>query len=253
MRKITWLLFVSIVGLAQAQTSPNGQQRPAQKNVRSDQTLNNAGFNAKADDDASIHTLVDSVFNYPHVYPHLPTNTEAAVKDRLFRAEKDYLQKRGPGVQEQGVVDAVNMLADKISAPDYAKTSPLQVRFVRMNLALNTPAFMAKGITRPGAKIGDSINSEMSPTQAFHLMAVTIDQKFINTDFQKTPDEWDQDFRKHLHDPQHYSGVPHSTVALRENAKRRELDGFFGSGLAPINDADNADLMNQVFGKLGLR
>lgn len=221
-----------------------------QNSAQPDQAINNAGSNVKAEDDASIHNLVDSVFEYPHTYPHLPPATEATVKDRLFRAEKDYLAKRGPGVQEQSVADAMNLLADKISAPAYAKTRALQVRYMRMNLALSTPSFMGRRVARPDAKIGDSINPEMSPTQAFHLLASTIDQKFVNPDFQKPPDEWDQDFPNLLKANQDLSRRGNRT---QSNPKRLELDGAFGAGLSPLSDNDGTDLANQVLATLGIK
>jgi hypothetical protein len=61
-----------------------------------------------------------------------------------------------------------------------------------MSLALDSPAFMGRGMTSPNANIHDGINSGMSPLQAFHVGTVLVDQKISDPDFQVTlgSDHW---------------------------------------------------------------
>src|SRR5437016_5028067 len=83
---------------------------------------------ANADDEDSVRLLTEEVFNHPHIGGRLPALAEKMVKDRLTKAEIHHLRGTRAGVQEQDVVNLVNLLASKLHAPDYAKTSLRQVR-----------------------------------------------------------------------------------------------------------------------------
>ena len=141
-------------------------------------------------DASTVRALVDKLWEFPRVYP-VPASIQDQVKNRLVSAEISYRQGRRQGVEEQGVVRALNALAEAFGAPDYAMTSPRQVRVIRMGLAISEPKFMGAGIARRGMKVGDSIDSSMSPLQAVHLLAFTIEQKLSNPEFQVAPGEWD--------------------------------------------------------------
>src|SRR5437016_3036168 len=114
-------------------------------------------------DSASVHGLADAVFDYPHVLGRMPTDMENAVKERLVRAEAEFLQGKRPGVREQDVVLLVNQVSNKLRLPDFAKTSNKQVRALRMKTALASPLFMGRGMADGDMKIGDSISAELSP------------------------------------------------------------------------------------------
>lgn len=221
--------------------------------------LNDAASQVVPEDENSIRVLANAVFDFPHSYPHMPADIEATAKDRLIQAEKAYMQKRGPGVQEHAVVNTINTLAEKFAVPEYAKTSALQVRYIRMTAALGAPNFMGQGVARPGTKIGDSIGTEMSPIQAAHLMAVVIDQKFINPDFQVPPDEWDRGFqglsdKLQAEQDAQASGAPRTArLRVRVNSNRQSLNDTVWKGLSSLSANDGSDLVKQMFTNLGIQ
>src|SRR5205823_8380003 len=144
-------------------------------------------------DSSTVHGLADAVFDYPHVLGRMPTDMENAVKARLVRAEVEFLQGKRLGVREQDLVVFVNQLSNKLRLPDFSRTSNKQVRALRMKIALASPLFMGRGMADGDMKIGDSISDELSPLQAVHLIGVLIDQKFLDPNFQVSPEEWDRD------------------------------------------------------------
>ena len=81
----------------------------------------------------------------------------------------------------------------------YAKTSALQVRYLRATLVRGYPNFIAQ--PRLGEKegleqeVGSSINSMMSPLEAAFVTAVLLQQKMLNEEYQKTPQEWADSMR----------------------------------------------------------
>jgi hypothetical protein len=147
----------------------------------------------RAEDEASVRAVADEIFNYPHVLGRMPTPVEDQIKSRLIRSEMLFLQGSSAGVQEEDVVSLFNSLAERFDLPDYAKTSKKQVRALRMNLALAEPAFMGSALANRNIRVGGSISSQMSHLQAAHLLAVLLDQKFLDLNFQVPPDEWDRE------------------------------------------------------------
>src|SRR4029077_9419226 len=115
------------------------------------------------DNDTSLRAFTEEVFNTPHDFPRLPATVESAVKDRLVRAELAFAHGRGAGVQEEDISRFVNSIAAQLGAPGYARTSAKQVRVLRMNLIVAAPTFMGKGSVRAEMKVGESVNSTMSP------------------------------------------------------------------------------------------
>jgi hypothetical protein len=141
----------------------------------------------------------------------------------------------------------------------------MQVRDLRMSLALSLPKFMGTGIARQGAAIGESISPTMGPSQAVHLMATLIDQKFHNPLFQATPEEWDQVSHQKFIDEVQASqerlararanpGPP--TGTLRAGAypaeKRRQLEESLGRSISALTLTDGLNLIDQAFAKLGI-
>jgi hypothetical protein len=143
-------------------------------------------------DDASVRGLADAVFSFPRALPRAPEVIENVVKDRLVRAETAYRNGLQQGVRERDIVELFNSVSDKLGLPSYAKTSPQQVRTLRMQLALSSPAFMASGLANPNMKVGESVPDSMSPLQAIHLINSLLDQKVINPEYQVEPAEWDR-------------------------------------------------------------
>lgn len=120
----------------------------------------------------------------------MPGLMEAILKERFDRAENDYRQRKRPGVEEQGIADAFNILATGLTVPEYAFTSPRQVRFVRMQIAL--PPVFSKFMEIE--EINESVSHEMSPLQAAYVFKALVELKMVGPDFQVPPAVWDQTY-----------------------------------------------------------
>ena len=83
-------------------------------------------------------------------------------------------------------------LAVKFNAPEYAKTSPSEVREVRGRLLPYLPDFIGRGRVENGKtkpKKPHSTIDEMSPVEAAYVTMTVLHQKIYNPDFQLTQDE----------------------------------------------------------------
>lgn len=142
-----------------------------------------------------IESAVESALGDGQFCWSIPSAFKPALRDRLVRAETDYSQGRMPGVQEQNISKAFNFLAERLGAPDYAFTSQLQVRILRMG----------------GNDRNDSeISPEMGPAQAFYLVRSLVFRKLYLPDYQVPPKEWDDTY------------YPRMVENLRFNQKLRE-------------------------------
>jgi hypothetical protein len=165
-------------------------------------SIDEKALQAKDNDESSVRELADAVFAAPE-FAVIPTADREAMKERVLSAELDYRSGQGEGIVEENIVETVNELADKFSAPDYARTSALQVRVLRAGLMNRYPNFIAQehhsGETRPEVNIGDSISPTMSPLEAVFVTGGLLWQKMVNEYFQYTPQEWvDKVYKKAL-------------------------------------------------------
>lgn len=218
-----------------------------------------AARSSNAQDDASVRALTEAVFSYPHVFSETLAPIQDMVKAKATQAEIQHLQGTRPGVTEEDVAKLVNTMADHLKLPDYARTTQKQVRVIRMGLALDSPAFIGRGMTRSDAQVGDSINPEMSPLQALHVAAVLVDQKFINPDFQVSPIEWDSHFHQkaleRIREAEARKKNPIPTrhsIGARNNPKHDEMRQAFADAVSSMSDADGVNLAAEVFKTLKL-
>ena len=213
-----------------------------------EESIERAASAAKLDDPTSIRALADEVFRYPQSH-RLDPNLGASAKDRLFQAEMAFRQGRGPGVQEQNIVETVNMLATRFGAPDYAKTNAAQVRHFRMALALSEPKFMGTGMVPPGTKVGDSISDTLSPLQAAHLTAAFVEQKQINPRYQVPLEQWKPFALPTRAQP---SRAQDYTASVSVNPKLDEMQRVISAGAASLSPQDGQQLLEDVFVSLGV-
>jgi hypothetical protein len=241
--------------------------------------LDDVGAAAYVTNPDTVKTLVDEVFNFPS-YIKLPPGVDAVVKSRLTNAELAHMRGENPGVEEQSIADALNMVADKLSAPIEAKTSQKQIRYLRRHLQLAEPTFMERGIRRPGSQ--DAINSKMSPAQAAHLIMVLVNQKFGgDPSYLQAPDDWDKNYEqkiKNLYvrppaqqqgDPQQGFQPAEQTQTPRPSQQTPQQQGsqlivqpappvlmdIFNSvnnSISNMSDTDGLKLLYDVFAKMGL-
>ena len=238
------MIIPSIVEVRAQGSTAGGQQMTGPHHA-----IEDAASKVKADDESSIRSLADAAFDFPHSYSRLPADMETVAKNRLVQAETAHRQGRGPGVQEDDIVRTVNLLVARFGAPNYAATNQRQVRHLRMRIALAEPNFMGVGMSRPGSKVGDSVNTTMSPLQAAHLMAVLIDQKLTNPDYQIPPDEWDPG--KSIF-PKDSPGSGPQLFAY-SNQKTSEMRRLLSKSISTLTPSDVKGLVDQTFGNLGIK
>jgi hypothetical protein len=244
-----------------------GQEPGVRKIVGPDQSIENKASLATPEDPDSIRALADEVFNFPRSFPRMSSLMEGMVKDRLVQAETLYRQAKMPGIHEQALVKTFNDLSERLGGPPHLRTTLSQVRIVRMGLALSEPKFMGPGIARENAAIGESISPIMGPFQAAHLMATLIDQKFLNPDFQVSPQEWEETSLPKV--TEEIQATQTLLAEMRANPpgrpvfilkgrgsysseKRRELEEWRFSRISSFTAKDGLDLINHALATLGI-
>jgi hypothetical protein len=165
--------------------------------------IDEKALEAQGNEEPAVRELADEVFNKA-AFAIIPVADREAMKERVLNAEMDYRNGRSEGIAEENIVQTVNELADKLNAPDFARTSALQVRVLRAGLLNDYPNFIAQDTTSGeigvlpadggepswGVAIGDSVSSTMSPLEAVYVTALMLEQKILNESYQYTPEEW---------------------------------------------------------------
>ena len=233
---------------AQNSASTSGQNTPKCLAMRrglddpSHHVLDLANCQKKADDETSVKAVVtEAVFSVDTFHGQVPRELEAYVKARLAQAEIAHLKGKAPGVEEQSIVKLVNTMAKKFGLPDYAMTSQAQVRYLRVGLTTYQPEFLRAGMTRPDAKIEDSINTRMSPLQAVYLLSFLVDLKVMIVGFQVLIDQWDP--QKPLR------AVTH----IAPNRHTDEIRRVLGKAFSAMSLTDAQQMIDQSFDILGIQ
>lgn len=172
----------------------NANKTEASVNQDMYEAIDQDAFTAQQVGDAgSIENLVDTIFEKYQV-SGLDTSLRASLKDRIVRAEQN-----GNMSTESQVAQAVNWLNTQFAAPSYAQTSLMQTRALRLDMNNYMPnLFVEKdtqgniGVYRPE---NSEISSQMNACQAVNLLLVIVQQKMLNSEFQKDPAQWDTDFQ----------------------------------------------------------
>lgn len=213
----------------------------------------------KGSDEASIRDLADTIFN-ENGASDLPAAMVDMMKDSLVRAEMKY-RNNGKGVRETHIAHTVNYLADKFGAPDYAKTTPLQVRLLRVKLMPMMPSLIAvdtdkehKGLKK---KIGSTITPEVSPLEATMITVMMIHQKMLNEEWQLSPEEFalkgkKQFFKGRGPMPPGYSSAG-STLSLKRNTeKAEEMQRLVRERVARMSLNEAAEIAEASLKNLGI-
>lgn len=172
----------------------NKQTEKTQASVNTDmyEEIDNKALAAQSGQQVAVSDLVDTIF-ISYAINEFDPNLVASLKDRIVRAELN-----GQVIEEYRVVEAVNWLADQFSAPTYARTSPLQIRATKVNLSKYMPNLFVDKDTQGNVGIqrqeNSIISNQVSPCQATSLLLLIVEQKMLNEDFQKNPEQWDADF-----------------------------------------------------------
>lgn len=216
--------------------------------------------NAPVKPDMDSFGTIDFLFKDTRFYPRMPAAVEAVVKDRLSRAETEYRQGRRPGVREQSIADAFNMLAAEFNAPDYFFTSQRQVRFERMQMALSFSKFMEID------EINESVAPEMSPLQAAYVMKALTELKLVAPEYQIQPVQWDQSYQQMMANLQRAQQSRRRLEELRKQGvqfqgrlrsesrptKYKELYDILSQRVSFLSPSDGQDLINRTLTILGI-
>jgi hypothetical protein len=221
---------------------------------------------AKNGDQGSVRALADQIFDQWNGFGQVPAELTDPIKERLVRAEVDYRQGKSPGVEEANIVEMNNALVGELGMPDYMKLGLQQVRELRLSTLTLTPFFMGMGMTRKNMKVGEKMNSTMSPLQAAHLVTFLVQQKLINPDFQLTPQDWNaRRYEQHMQQWKAYQQAlasggslatdqanPQPQLVLRENPKKREILAVFENAQATMTLDDALQLVDGALDTLGI-
>ena len=229
--------------------------------------IEDAASQMKPGDSDSVRAVVEALFQYPWIYQHqMPDVMAAVVKQRLIDAQMAFLDGKTAGTVDGAIVDAINALATAFDTPDYARTSLLQVRFLRSNMTVGMPIFMR---TAPSAQT-DEANPPMSPLQAMWIMSLLIDQKMDDPDYQATPGDWDRDYYPRLMEEQRArqraveelrkriaagEAKPQDGYAVLVGGKPHtlELRSLLVRRIREMSVADGLKLFNETFARLGIK
>ncbi len=218
------------------------------------QSIEEKARKAKGNDEGAIRELADAVLDDAGI-SIIPADILSEMQERLIRAEIKYRNGKR-GIHEIAVVRLINDLADKFGAPDYAKTSPLQVRTMRSGLKQFLPSFIAqerdeknKGLRK---EIGARLNPEMSPLEAAYIATMLIWQKMLNEDWQETPEKWTPErLNKRLADEEANAEPQFGSLGVTRE-KASEMNRIISRGAARLSKADVKSLVKTSLDTLGL-
>lgn len=230
-------------------------------NNRTGDLIDEKARKVKDSDEAAIRELADEVFASSH-FGEIPTSIVEKIKERVVPHEVKYRQNK-KGIKEKEIVKMVNDLADKVGAPDYAKTSPLQVHSLRARLMTGYPNFIsptnAEGKRGLHKKIGTAMNPDLSPLEAVFVAGVLLEQKMINEEFQHSPQEWEKKLKnKELKNWQSAEkrrgggGRGKPQLAVSSNPKAREMREAIAHSPIRMNPADLISIVDDSLDTLGI-
>jgi hypothetical protein len=247
-----FLLLVKTPTISGAQTGTDTQN----KMTNPYKQLEIAASYARLEEPDSISSLTDAVVGSPHFF-QLPSLVTDALRVELTNAEKGYRRKENKGVSEAQVADLLNLVGKKLKVPEYARTTPLQIRVLRMNLALTSPLFMGVGLSHKGMKKGDSVDTTLSPLQAAHLFCVMIDQKLSNEDYQDPSIDLSMRARERTRTLENMKRTGqvsgNSFVMHRSNPKRTEMHASIASGIDSMSIQDALELLDNMLSSINLK
>lgn len=177
------------------------------------------------------------------------------VKGRLNRAEVAYQQGRHRGIPEEKVVLAINGLAKKLGAPEYAMTDKHEVRKLRAGMLFTTHDLVSKEKPKEaknkGIGDGGSISSIMSPVEAAYVTTTLIVQKVVNKEFQLTTEEKAAQWAKKQRGER--LGSSDKTTGIQPQTDRqKEMWGIATRGISAMSFTDHRDLVHRSLDILGI-
>jgi hypothetical protein len=208
---ISLLIFCALAGGAIWITSNSAAQNKAEADIRDGTQfspveakasnpfgdINDQSRAANKGGEAEIRALADDIFTKYH-FNEAPAGIGDAIKERLVSAELSYRNGKGQkGISEASIVRAVNYLAYKVGAPAFAQTNVFELRRMKMSMLPYTADLQARSrisdaaISSNGRFIPNAATTPtMSPLEATFFMAMLVQQKQYNSEYQLTNKEF---------------------------------------------------------------
>ena len=209
---------------------------------------------AKVEKPATIDDLAKAVLSYPHVVT-IPPLVASSLQTRLSRAESSYRNGLSAGVSETALLTLMNGLASELKLPEYAQVTPSQLRVLRMQLALQSPAMMAAGLVTQNMRVGEAISPSMSPLQATHIFLVMLDQKVSNPDYQDKSINLSskmQQQRMAFEKAKQSGATGGHQASVTHNPRNLEMRSSLAKGVGSLSLSDAMDLLGRALSTVNL-
>ncbi|MGC2324906.1 MAG: hypothetical protein WA463_19885 [Terriglobales bacterium] len=227
-------MLVALLGLASATAiaQQGAGSRPSWK------VTNDKAANAVSGEPTAVAALADDVLS-GSVLLEPVSAANSSLRTDLIGAELDYRAGRHPGVRDERVATAINTLARKAGAPEFAQTDTAEVRRLRMGMMSTVPALFAHDLKREDSHGKAHIRDQMSPIEAVYLAARMVDQKIWNPNYQLTAEERRQK-----------SNEAQLPLPAGPNPKTKELLDAVTATPSTTSSTDLATQASDIFSKL---
>jgi hypothetical protein len=138
-------------------------------------------------DEAAVRDLAAAVVDWA-VSGQLPELFSRPYKERLLRAEMSFRRGDSPGASESSIVRLIDGLAQKLDAPEYARSDEDEVHRLRLLLSYETPHMVVAtpGVNDPNDPTSRTLPETLSPVEAVFVTRQLLIQKEISEAFQTT-------------------------------------------------------------------
>jgi hypothetical protein len=207
-------------------------------------SINNKAKLARNGEAAATGEFVSEIFRVSGFDRQLAGLTGSSMKTRIKRAEIRYRLGQSDGVPEMKIVRTINGLARKLGLPNYAKTDIYEVRKLRLSLMPDFPQVVTS--STQATYTSAEPNSNLSPAEAAFILAMMLQQKLTNPEYQVTrPERLNNWAAKHNHRiPENNS----TTVGTRG----RELSDSINRGGMALSASDLTQMPNLTLNTLGI-
>ncbi len=149
--------------------------------------LDNLALRSRQGDAQAIAQLSQTVFQRVGVPPEVADSFHFT--QRLAQAETDYRNGVHASVHEEDLVRAHNNLAHTLGAPEWAYTSQLEVRRLRMQFMARYPQLLANQAPPDQRGHFQALGNSIGPIEAAFLATSLVYQKIYNREYQLSAQE----------------------------------------------------------------
>jgi hypothetical protein len=237
--------MVGTIWLAAAQTTKSTNPSTTVRPRATWERVDDAARNLNGADPTRIRDLLNEVFA-DHGIDERIVATSGSVPDRLVAAEATFQSGKADGIPEEKVVAAVNQLAQRFNAPQYAYTDLKEVRRLRMKMVTVYPNLIGRGSSATRDDSKPHFERTLSPVEAFHITSTLVFQKIFNPEFQFS--------RQELDGVQQAKAVDTAALADRvgKGERTQEMMSVIRKGAATMSLRDMLNQSEQSLDALGI-